>query len=219
MRMMFFGDSNTWGYCPVNGLRYEKEERYTGILQSLMREDEIIEEGLNGRTFVLHDPYSDYANGEAVLPYLLKSHMPLDIVVIMLGTNDLKHQFRLSAEAVARGARVLIKLIKNPYLNEKYPVPKILLVSPIHLHEKIGELEGSWLDYGKEEYEKSTQLAYWLKQIAQEYGCAFMDAAEYASASNIDGMHMEVSQHISLARALAHKLTEMKEERNDTNET
>ena len=153
MRIMCFGDSNTWGYRPDNGLRYDSDERFTGILKQKLPDDEIIEEGLNGRTFVLHDPYCDYASGEAALPYLLKSHMPLDLIVIMLGTNDLKHQFQLSAEAISRGAKVLIRMIKNPYLNEKYPVPKILLVSPIHLHEEIGELEGSWFDYGKEEYE------------------------------------------------------------------
>ena len=128
MRIMCFGDSNTWGYRPDNGLRYDSDERFTGILKQKLPDDGIIEEGLNGRTFVLHDPYCDYASGEAALPYLLKSHMPLDLIVIMLGTNDLKHQFQLSAEAISRGAKVLIRMIKNPYLNEKYPVPKILLV-------------------------------------------------------------------------------------------
>ena len=84
MRILCFGDSNTWGYDPTNGLRYEKHQRYTGILQELMKEDDIIEEGSNGRTFVLHDPYCDLANGKDVLPYLLKSHMPLSCSVPMI---------------------------------------------------------------------------------------------------------------------------------------
>lgn len=112
MRIMFFGDSNTWGYRPDNGLRYDVHERFTGILKQKLPDDEIIEEGLNGRTFVLHDPYCDYASGEAALPYLLKSHMPLDLIVIMLGTNDLKHQFQLSSEVISRGAKVLIRMVK-----------------------------------------------------------------------------------------------------------
>lgn len=211
MRIMFFGDSNTWGYRPDNGLRYAINERFTGILKQKLPDDEIIEEGLNGRTFVLHDPYCDYASGEAALPYLLKSHMPLDLIVIMLGTNDLKHQFQLSAEVISRGAKVLIRMIKNPYLNEKYPVPKILLVSPIHLHEKIGQLEGSWFDYGKEEYEKSTHLAKYLKEIAEAYDCEFMDASKFAKASSIDGMHMEKEDHALLAQAFKEKINEIRD--------
>lgn len=212
MRILCFGDSNTWGYRPDNGLRYERDQRFTGILSQLLETDEIIEEGLNGRTFVLQDPYCDYASGEAALPYLLKSHMPLDIVVIMLGTNDVKRQFHLHPEVIARGAKQLIRKIKDPYLNEKYAVPRILLVSPIHLHKDIGVLEGSWHDYGKEEYEKSTQLAYYLKQVALTYDCEFLDAAEYANASSIDGMHMELDQHALLARALADKIETMRKE-------
>lgn len=212
MRILCFGDSNTWGYRPDNGLRYERNERYTGILQTLLKKDEIIEEGLNGRTFVLHDPYCDHASGEVVLPYLLKSHMPLDLVIIMLGTNDLKHQFQLHPEVIARSAKQLIRMIKNPYLNEKYAVPKILLVSPIHLHPDIGVLEGSWYDYGKEEYEKSTQLAAYFKQVALTYDCAFLDAAKYAKASCMDGMHMEKDQHALLAKALADKIEMMRKD-------
>lgn len=210
MRILCFGDSNTWGYDPTNGLRYEKHQRYTGILQELMKEDDIIEEGSNGRTFVLHDPYCDLANGKDVLPYLLKSHMPLDIVVIMLGTNDLKRQFHLCSEMIARGAKTLIRMIKDPYANEKYPIPDILLVSPIHLHEDIWKMDGSMLDYGKEEYENSTQLAKYLEEVAETYDCAFLDAARYAKASKVDGMHMDIDQHKQLAQAMACKLEEMK---------
>lgn len=103
-------------------------------------------------------------------------------------------------------------MIKNPYLNEKYAIPNILLVSPIHLHLDIGVLEGSWYDYGKEEYEKSTQLAGYLSDVAMTYDFGFLDAAAYAKASSIDGMHMEADHHALLAKALADKIETMRRE-------
>lgn len=210
MRILCFGDSNTWGYRPDTGDRYTKEERFTGILQKLLPEDEVIEEGMNGRTFVLEDPYCPYTNGLQALPFILKSQMPIDLVIIMLGTNDLKRHFHLSKEVIAKGAKEVIKGILNPYLNEKYAVAKILLVSPIHLHPYIAKIPISNIDYGDREVKESEGLALCLEAVAREYDCAFLDAACYACASEVDGMHMEQGEHEKLARALYEKIIEMK---------
>ena len=93
-RILCFGDSNTWGWNPANKERFDENSRWTGILKNKLGENyDIIEEGLNGRTTVWDDPIEGYKNGKKHLPSCLESHRPLDIVVLMLGTNDLKSRF------------------------------------------------------------------------------------------------------------------------------
>jgi lysophospholipase L1-like esterase len=101
MRILCIGDSNTWGYNPENGSRFEK--RWTKVLASYMPEHEIIEEGLNGRTLLSQDIYVKERCGIDGLKMLLLSHRPIDCVIIMLGTNELKNCFKCSADYIANG--------------------------------------------------------------------------------------------------------------------
>ena len=139
MRILCIGDSNTWGFDPAD--RTRQDRRWTRLLRTWLKEDEIIEEGCNGRTFAFEDPFTPGRCGLAALPTLLMSHDPIDLVIVMLGTNDLKVQFHANAAAIARGARSFVRTISDPNLYT-YGVPSILIVSPILLHEKIEELEG-----------------------------------------------------------------------------
>ncbi len=113
--ILVFGDSNTWGYNPHTKARYPEEHRWPCVLQRELGEEyHIIAEGLNGRTTVWDDPLEGGAikNGSRYLPACLQSHMPLDLVIIMLGTNDLKHRFSLTAFDIANGAGVLVELVR-----------------------------------------------------------------------------------------------------------
>ena len=110
--VLCYGDSNTWGYNPITKERYEKDERWTGVLQNALGNDyHVIEEGLNGRTTVWDDPIEGFKNGKTYLIPCLETHKPLDLVIIMLGTNDLKKRFSLSAYDIAQGAGVLIDVV------------------------------------------------------------------------------------------------------------
>ena len=146
-RVLAFGDSNTWGWIPVERgyptSRYSGGERWPGIAQaSLGGGYEIVEEALNGRTSDLADPTVPELpgagfDGSAYLPAAIASHLPLDLVVIMLGTNDLKTAFDRSPEEVAAGIRKLIDLAKaqDRAAWTEYPAPKVLVVAPPPMSE------------------------------------------------------------------------------------
>lgn len=94
--------------------------RWPKVLAQQFPQDEIIEEGLNGRTLVHEDPYGKGRCGSAVLEMLLRTHQPLDLIIMMLGTNDLKTMYHLNAEMIAKGVRENIKIMQNPFLYERY---------------------------------------------------------------------------------------------------
>ena len=113
-RILCYGDSNTWGYDPVARDRFDAATRWTRVLAASLGADyEIIEEGLCGRTTIWDDPVTEYRNGRTYLIPCLDTHCPLDLVVLMLGTNDLKSRFSLSAYDIAAGAGVLVDLVQR----------------------------------------------------------------------------------------------------------
>lgn len=117
-RILCYGDSNTWGRIPSRmGMeRYPIQTRWTGILQETLGEDyEIIEEGLGGRTTMVDDPRPEFPerNGLKTLSILLETHLPLDLVIVMLGTTDTKEMMNISSERTTEGMSEIIKVIKN----------------------------------------------------------------------------------------------------------
>lgn len=196
--ILCYGDSNTWGYNPLNEERYSREERWPGILRNELGDAfRIIEEGLNGRTTVFDDPIEPFRNGLHYLIPCLESHRPLDLVILMLGTNDLKKRFSASAYDVGKGIRVLIEVILTSGSGPGGNAPKTLLVSPApfeELTEKAEMFEGAQV--------KSRQLAGHFAQIAAEYRLAFLDAGRVIKSSRIDGFHLEVSEHLELGLAM-----------------
>lgn len=211
-RILCYGDSNTWGHIPCAGTRYPEDVRWTGVVSRLLGEDyAIIEEGLNGRTTTFDDYYVEYRNGRKGLGYALCAHAPIDLMVVSLGTNDLKYT---GAVGSYKGLDELLRLIENADAN--YPAAmskifpngtKILVVSPIHLHKDIATLrpESSITD----KYEESTKFAEYFRRIADAHGAYFLDAARYAEASIRDCVHMEADSHKALGQAIAAKIREI----------
>jgi len=197
--ILCYGDSNTWGYNPLTKERYSREERWTGILQKELGEDyEVIEEGLNGRTTVWDDPIEGYKNGKEYLIPCLESHRPVDLVIIMLGTNDLKKRFSLSAFEIANGAKVLVNIVQKSKAGPGEIAPKVLLMAPPpvgKLTELAEEFEGA--------EEKSKKFSYHFKRVATECGCEFLDTSKIIVSSDIDGIHFEVQEHKKLGHAVA----------------
>ena len=198
--ILCFGDSNTYGVDIIGGGRLERNLRYTGLLQELLPDDfHIIEEGFNGRTTVFDDPIGENRNGIAFIEMLLQSHMPLDLVIIMLGTNDVKVYFSAPAVTIAKGIRNICRKIQR-YDYSPYSAPGILIVSPITVGQKVED--GTFGGFDISSYHKSLQLASEYKKIADELGCHFFDAASVASASPIDQIHLDIEGHRLLAGAL-----------------
>ncbi len=132
--ILCFGDSNTWGYIPISGGRYSETERWPRVLQEKLGQNfHIIEEGLNSRTIASKMPNRPQRSGMELLPALLESHRPLDLIIVMLGTNDLQSFFNLSAKQIAQNMKEMCLLIKNnEFISQQSPDTKILIISPAH---------------------------------------------------------------------------------------
>ncbi len=207
-RILCYGDSNTWGYMPGSGERFAPDVRWTGVAQRLLGEDyTLLEEGMNGRTTVYDIPVSPGRNGSAYLLPCLVTHKPLDLAVLMLGTNDLRFT---DAYGASLGARMLVRQMRlYSHIEAESPIfagePRILLVSPIQANPAVycrPEDAAALWDYPK----KSEGFAKAYEAVAKEFGLDFLDAARYAQASEIDGIHMDAKNHRALGEAMAHKI-------------
>jgi lysophospholipase L1-like esterase len=201
IRILCYGDSNTWGDDPRTGApRYAANVRWPGVLQDKLGQNfEIIEEGLCGRTTVLDDPKESDRNGKTYLEPCLKTHQPIDIVILMLGTNDLKERFNLSAEDISKNIEQLILIIK------KY-TKKIILLSPALVNENIeNSMEGMKGAEGK-----SRQFAKYYQIVAEKHGCEFINIAEYVNPSPIDGCHLSAESHSQIAKILTEQIIQLK---------
>lgn len=203
-RILCFGDSNTWGYDAVKKFRYPADVRWTGVLSAALgAEYQLIEEGLNARTTVWDDPFEPGKNGKTMITPVLATHCPLDLVIIMLGTNDLKTRFGVSAFDIALGAGTLVELALNSKSGDHWGTPKVLLVSPIHIGENIRTSEFADLFDLDHVISVSKQLAGFYRHIAEANGCAFLDAAAVASPGAYDSLHLEEDGHRLLGLAIA----------------
>lgn len=213
--VLFFGDSNTYGFDPESraagtGERFSADVRWCGVAaRELGSGWHVIEEGLNGRTTVHEDPYrlATCLSGGALLPTLLKSHLPLDVVVIMLGTNDLKPVYSLGLADIARGMAVLAEAVKEFPWPSCSPCPQVLLVSPPPLTHAA--TRGLLAEFDAQGIVLSEQLADAYRQVAELEGCDFLDAGEVARVGSFDGVHLDAAGHHALGLAIAAKLREM----------
>ena len=203
--ILCFGDSNTFGTNPSGG-RWDYDERWPGILQNELGPTfRIIEEGLGGRVTVKEDEVEGDKNGKRHLRVLLHSHRPLDLVIIMLGTNDMKYRFNMSAAEIARGAEKLGKIVESYPYGAYYPKPWVLLVSPIHIKPGIEHSPNT--GFKEDSVEISHQLGEYYRQAAEKHNWMFLDASTIAAASDRDKLHMEKEAHQALANAIAEIIT------------
>jgi lysophospholipase L1-like esterase len=203
--ILCYGDSNTWGYNPSTKERYGRDERWAGVLRNeLGAEYLVIEEGLNGRTTVWDDPIEGYKNGKEYLIPCLETHKPIDLVIIMLGTNDLKKRFSLTAYDIANGAGVLIEIVQKSAAGPGDKAPEVLLLAP----PPVAELT-EFADMFEDSEEKSKKFSQQYRRVAQELGCELLDTAEVIVSSPVDGIHFEVEEHRKLGKAVAARVREI----------
>ena len=204
-QIVCFGDSNTYGYIPENGERYPWGVRWTSLLNEKLGYGKyhIEEEGLCGRTTVFDDPLRDGRRGTELLSVILETHKPVDVVVLMLGTNDCKTMYDTSAEVIGRGVERLLDQIRS-----STPDSKILLMSPIALGEGVGEA-GYDPEFDESSVAVSKRLPEVYRRIAHERGISFLAASAYAKPSEEDREHMNEEGHAALAEAVYAKLKEM----------
>lgn len=201
--LLCFGDSNTHGVSPIaedgSWFRYGPDLRWpTRLAARLGPTWHLVEEGQPGRTTVHDCPFEGpHKNGLRVLPALLESHMPLDLVVMMLGTNDLKARLNLPAVEIAKGVRRLALEITGSTAGPQGRAPRLVIVSPVSIQE-IGWRQ-ELLAGGRQ---KSLQLPGHLATVARDCSATFVDAGLCGAASPIDGVHLDPETHAAIAEAV-----------------
>ncbi len=210
-KIVCFGDSNTYGYDPETGGRFGEDIRWPKRLQEILGwEYEIFEEGQNGRTIANDDPWEGgtKCGMDYVLP-MLETIRP-DILVIMLGSNDLKKKFALPAGDIAGSLQTMLMKIKG-YCEYflKCPEMKILVISPPALTEPFEDSFFAEFFDERTVVARSIELAGWYELVAEQFGCEFLNATEAVSAGDVDHLHLDPSGHEALAELVAQKIQRM----------
>ncbi|WP_068716852.1 SGNH/GDSL hydrolase family protein [Vibrio tritonius] len=205
--VLCFGDSLTWGWIPqphsVPSQRYAPDVRWTGVMAKVLGDEfHVIEEGLNARTVNVDDPLDPRLNGSAYFPTALASHLPLDLVIIMLGSNNTKAAFNQSAQEIAEGMSLLVTQAYRCAggVGAAYSAPKILVVSP----PPLGEMPDPWFQVMYEGgHEKTLELPKYYQMMANFLKVNFFDAGSVIKTDGCDGLHLTPESNGMLGRALA----------------
>ncbi len=217
--ILCYGDSNTWGTIPrwkdstTPSSRYDENTRWTRVAAAHLGEEyHVIEEGLGGRTTIYDNPKASWKNGKRLLLPCLMTHRQLDLVVLMLGTNDLHQPFKMEEEHLGDGIRELIEIIQGtPKCGVGFVAPKILVMAPTEVRpsDPNGRTNIYRQFYGDWGRHLSLMFPEVYGKIAQEYGCYFLNAALYAEPGPGDGVHFTPESHVRLGAAVAEKIKEI----------
>lgn len=207
--LLCFGDSNTHGTRPMDSLegngRFARRDRWTDQLAQALPGWEVIAEGHPGRTVVHDDPVEGaHRNGMRVLLAILESHKPIDLVLLMLGTNDLKERFSVNAMDIALSLENMTRLILRSDCGPQGGPPQVLLVAPPPITET-----GCLAEIFAGGAAKSKGLAPRIAAAAARQGVAFIDAGQHVHVSALDGIHYEAEAMPALARAFEAAIREM----------
>lgn len=223
MKVMVYGDSNSWGTPPDgSGVRFGTDTRWPCVMAAELGAD-LIEECLPGRTSVHDDPQmlGPAMNGLLHLPVALKSHSPLDWLVIMLGTNDFKARFAPSALSITENIGRLVGCAREtgggPGAWESLTPPRIALIVPPALSEKVDDPNWERRPEWQGGRAASVALAENMRLLENAMGVAVMDAGAIVSASPQDAIHLEGDAHRTLGRAAAKWLRDLDQKTYDFN--
>ncbi|CAN7460020.1 SGNH/GDSL hydrolase family protein [Phyllobacterium sp. LjRoot231] len=200
--VLCYGDSLTWGYIPDGSGRHALKDRWPQVLQAeLGTHVHVVADGLNGRTTAYDDHLSGFErNGAKTLTTVLGTHFPLDLVIIMLGTNDMKNFICGNAQGTKRGIQRLIEIVRTAPYQKEAKAPKILIMSP----PALGEIDEPEFRLTFEQgIEQSRLLATFYKSAAEPANCAFFDAGSVAKTSPLDGVHLDAENTRAIGKAIA----------------
>lgn len=216
--ILCYGDSNTWGCIPRwadsdrPSERYDARTRWPCVVQTILGDGyHIVEEGMGGRTTIYDLPGEPEKNGERYLLPCLLSHRPLDMVIIMLGTNDLNWAVQPDWQHMGDGIRRLIDLIQaTPKCGRGNRPPEVMVLSPLEIRPASaeGRVGVYQMFAGNRGRELSQAFPDVYRAIAAEKGCAFLAAGDYACADDGDGVHFTPESHVRLGRAVAESIRE-----------
>ena len=205
-RIVCLGDSNTWGYDAKTLERFPEGVRWTSLLAELLGDEfQVVEEGLSGRTSVVDDPLFEGLNAFTYIHPCLMSHAPLELVIIMLGTNDTKERFNLTSYNIAQGIARLSLKAKNTPAGIKGSFPKVLVIAPPPIGKEyydtsIGNAMGKNCD------RKSEEMPVYLNELLKMQGIEFLDTKGFVFMNTIDYMHLDEEGHRLLSKLVFNKI-------------
>lgn len=199
--VLCFGDSLTWGSDAQTGGRHARQDRWPNVLAAGVGHNvEVVTDGLRGRTTAYDEHLADCdRNGARILPTVLYTHAPLDLVILMLGANDMKPHIAGTALAAMQGMRRCVEIVKINAMRSAAPTPLVLIVAPPPLCE-TADPEFSAMFAGG--VEQSRMLASFYSDLADEQGVDFFDAGTVAHTTPIDGVHLDAENTRAIGRAL-----------------
>ena len=202
-QILVYADSLAWGIIPTTRCRLPFDQRWPGVLEIELlargHRVRVIEDCLNGRRTVWDDPFKPGRNGLVGLAQRIEACSPLDLVVLMLGTNDFQSMHPHDAWLSSQGIATLVSVIRGAPIEPGMPVPGILVVAP----PPIGTVKGPIAPKFEGGERKCQGLAAAYAQVCADLGCLFFDAATVTPASELDGVHLDAPQHAVLGRAIA----------------
>ena len=201
--ILVYADSLSWGIIPGTRKRLPFDQRWPGVMENELNSPSagvrVIEDCLNGRRTVWEDPFKPGRNGLTGLQQRIEIHSPLSLVVLMLGTNDFQSMHEHNAWHSSQGIAALVTAIRDAPIEPGMPVPPVLVVAPPPLRAPSGPIAPKF--EGGEE--KCVGLASAYEKVCQELGCHFFDSSTVTTSSNVDGVHLDAEQHLTLGRALS----------------
>jgi lysophospholipase L1-like esterase len=207
-QILVYSDSLTWGIIPSTRNRLPFDDRWPGVMENILNERDrkyrVIENCLNGRRTVWDDPFKPGRNGLHGLEQVIEMHSPLDLVILMLGTNDFQSMHNHNAWHSAQGMRSLVTSIRQAPIEPGMPVPQILLVVPPLIQAPKGPIAPKF--EGGEH--KCLELAKEYEAVADEMDCLYFDSHSVTTSSNVDGIHLDKVQHHALGKAISKVLIE-----------
>jgi len=196
--ILCYGDSLTWGSIP-NGGRYPKHLRWPSVLNELLgKHHQVINLGLPGRTTIWNDPFLEGRNGSSYIQAALETFGPVDILILMLGTNDLKRHFNIGAYEASKGIEKLIEKSRMPNTHN-FPSPRVVVVAPPNILSPNGIMAESFAGA----VEKSQFFHHYYQDIAVKHHCIFINAAGVLQPSDTDGVHLDAQGNEQLAKAIS----------------
>lgn len=200
-KIICYGDSNTFGFNPKDGSRYDKNVRWTGLLSGILGSDyEVKEEGCNNRTAFFENPDGLIQSGQSYLAHCLEKYQDFDIFILALGTNDLQKFYDINEQIVIEGLKNHI-----PKITACNPNARIVLVSPVLLSETV--LSGA---FSHQFNEKSIKASIWIQNIyknfADKNGLEIVDLNKVIFPSSFDGLHFDPKEHKIIAEKLAEQI-------------
>lgn len=203
--VVVYGDSLSWGIIPLTRRRLDYAARWPQVMMRALNERtpdmvvHVTEECLNGRRTAFEDPYKPGRSGLIGIGQVIEAQSPVEVMIIMLGTNDFQSMHRHTPWHSAMGIAAIIDAIRATPLEPDMPMPQILIIAPPALDRPRGPI-GPKFTGGDT---ASAGLAEALRQITAEYGCVFFDANSVTTSSTVDGVHLDKEQHAVLGAAVA----------------